>query len=421
MPKSTKTPAARNPDKPAKPHPDFPLFPHATKRWAKKVRGKLHYFGPWAEPEKALELWLAQKDDLLAGMTPTPALGKLTIRDLVNHFLTAKKRRVDTGELAGRSFFDYHATCERVIEVFGRTKPVDHLSPSDFDKLRSKLAEGRGPTTFGNDVQRVKVLFKHGFDAGLIDRPVRFGADFKKPSAKTLRKQRQAKGPRMFEAADLRRIIGAAGVPLKAMILLGINAGFGNNDIAKLPMSAVNLETGWLDFPRPKTAVHRRCWLWPETVKALRAAISERPNAKNPADAWLVFVTKYGARWSKGDSITVEKNDKDGGAYTIKGNTSNPLSHEFAKLLTTLGIKRNGLNFYALRHVFATIAGESRDQVAVNAIMGHAPASNDMASVYRERISDDRLQAVSEFVRQWLLTNGRTPDEKQPEGGWTLA
>ena len=40
--------------KPAKPSPDFPLFPHATRRWAKKVKGRMHYFGRWEDPEGAL-------------------------------------------------------------------------------------------------------------------------------------------------------------------------------------------------------------------------------------------------------------------------------------------------------------------------------------------------------------------------------
>ena len=69
-------------------------------------------------------------------------------------------------------------------------------------------------------------------------------------------------------------------------------------------------------------------------------------------------------------------------------------------MLDALGITGNR-NFYALRHTFETIGGEAKDQIAVDHIMGHA--RDDMASVYRERISDERLKAVSEHVRKWAF------------------
>ena len=65
------------------------------------------------------------------------------------------------------------------------------------------------------------------------------------------------------------------------------------------------------------------------------------------------------------------------------------------------GTAMPGRNFYALRHGLETVGGESKDQVAVDAIMGHADSS--MASVYRERISDERLRAVTDVVHRWLF------------------
>ena len=76
-------------------------------------------------------------------------------------------------------------------------------------------------------------------------------------------------------------------------------------------------------------------------------------------------------------------------------------------ILRRLKLTRPKLNFYALRHTFETIGGESRDQVAVDHIMGHA--REDMASVYRERISDDRLRAVADYVRTWLWPPAGSP------------
>jgi hypothetical protein len=257
---------AKSTSKPAKPHKDFPLFAHLTKRWAKKVRGKLHYFGPWSDAEGALQKWIDQKDDLLAGRVPRAKGDGATVRDLVNRFLTAKRHLVDTSELSPRTFADYHKSCDRIQSAFGLSRIVDDLANDDFERLRRELSKTRGPVALGNEINRIRVVFKYAYDSGLLDRPIRYGAGFKRPSKRVMRKARAASGLKMFEAAELRAMIDAAGYPLKAMFLLAINAGFGNSDCGTLPRSAVDLKTAWIDYPRPKTAVPRRCPLWPEKM-----------------------------------------------------------------------------------------------------------------------------------------------------------
>src|SRR5262249_21423919 len=115
--------------------------------------------------------------------------------------------------------------------------------------------------------------------------------------------------------------------------------------------------------------------------EAIKKALAKRPRPKDPADEHLAFIT-----WK--------------GGHFFKGDTRNPLSTVMAEALKRAGVRRPGLNFYALRHTFETVGGESRDQAAVDLIMGHC--RDDMASVYRERISDERLRAVTDTVRRWL-------------------
>jgi integrase len=373
-------------DKPHKPHADFPLFPHATGRWAKKIKGKLHYFGPWSDAAGALQRYLDQKDDLFAGRTPRTTTGGLTVRELVNRFLTAKRHLVDTHELTMRTWQDYYTVCERTLGVLGRDRLVTDLVADDFDRLRTDFAKTHGPVTLANDITRVRVLFKFAFDNSMIPQPVRFGSTFKKPSRLTLRKARQSNGERVFTADDIRRMLEVAGVQLRAMILMGINCGFGNNDCATLPMKSVDLQKGWIHCARPKTGVSRHCPLWSETVAALKEAIADRPVAKDASHEGLVFLTQRGGSWAKTAA-------------------DNPVCKETVKLLKKLGLHRPRHSFYTLRHVFETVAGDSKDQVAVDHIMGHAPSSNDMSAVYRERIRDERLKAVTDHVHQWLFGN----------------
>ena len=385
-----------NAEKPAKPYERFPLYPHASGRWAKKIRGKVHYFGPWREPDAALEKLNAQWADLKAGRTPRVQGDGPSVADVVNVFLENKENRMLGGELSPRTFFDYYSTCGRVIEQFGKTRLATDLCPDDFEALRTSLAENRGgkkrgPVSLGNEIQRVKILFKFAFDDGIggtIDKPFRFGKSFAKPPRKVMREARNAKGLRMFEADQVRLCLDNASVCLKAMILLGVQAGLGNHDVALLPISALDLDGGWLTYPRPKTAIQRRIPLWSETVDALRVVLKSRPQPKVKEDEPLLFLTRTRQRWIKPHP---------------NGVWADAVSMEMRKLLIKLKLKRPGLGFYACRHTFETIGGESRDQVAVNAIMGHAADSGDMSSLYRERISDERLKTVVDTVHRWLF------------------
>jgi Site-specific recombinase XerC len=399
-----------------KPHPDFPLFPHQSGRWAKKVRGKLHYFGKTANDPQgaaALNLWLEQKDDLLAGRKPRTTLGGLDVGALCNHFLTAKLRLLRTGEITPRTFDDYRATTDRVVADLGARRLVADLRADDFDKLRSGLARSLGPVALSNSVQRIRSVFHYAFLAELIDRPVRFGPTFKRPSKKSIRLARAERGSRLFKADELRVIMDAADTQLKAMILLAINGGLGNSDVASLPFSALDLEGGWLSFPRPKTGIDRRIPLWPDTVAAMKAAIDKRPVPKDSADHAMVFITKHGHNWGKLGKFDV---DIDFAAETLldrghkRISSNNSLSKEFRKLAKVNGVNRT---FYDLRHTFRTIADEAKDQPAADAIMGHADES--MAAVYRERISDERLRAVTDHVHDWLFGKPkRSPRQSKP-------
>jgi integrase len=335
---------------------------------------------------------------LHAGRKPRPDAGAATVKDLANEFLLAKLGLVRAGELSPRTWADYKQVCDLVVSSFGRSRLAADVGPDDFAGLRNKMAKTWGPHRLGKAIQFTRCLFKHAYEAGLIDRPSRFGPGFKRPSKKTLRLQRAKQGPKLFTAEEIRRLLDAAGVQLRAMVLLGINAGFGNSDCGNLPRSAVNLEAGWIDYPRPKTGIARRCPLWPETVQAIRDALAARPEPKKAEHAGLLFLTKHGGSWFKRGH---EKTDGTG----YEGGEESPIKNETARLLRRLGISgRKGVGFYTLRHTFRTVADEAKDQPAADHIMGHEVAH--MSSVYREGISDERLRAVAEFVRAWLFGEG---------------
>ena len=423
--------------KPTKPYKDFPLTAHPCGTWCKKIRGKLYHFGGWADPDAALRKYRHQVDAIQAGRVPDPMPGegetKINLNDLCHDFLDTKEKRVDIGKLSKRMLFDYVSCCSRVCEILGKSRIVESLTPKDFDQLFFKLAKDKdggnvSSVTLANRVRMSRVVFNFAFEQGHVPAPLKFGQNFKIPGRDELRKARTDAGKKLFEANELRDVLALldgkevtlsrvdekTGKPVvakgrrnpvfRAMTLLGINAGFGQSDCATLPLSAINLEKGWIEFPRPKTHVERRCPLWPETILALRESIAKRPLPKDEQFAGLAFLTTHGQPYVR---------------VGVKGAALDAISGEFDKVRKKLEIGGRRTAFYSLRRTFETVAGNTRDQIAVDLVMGHAAASNDMGHVYRQEVDDDRLRAVANHVRIWVWPKGTNEttdrsDKKKP-------
>ena len=82
------------PEKPSKPYHGFPLYPHASGKWAKKIRGRIHYFGRWEDP-------LAEYESMVGLGSPRDS-GPYPLSLAVQEFLDEKQSAVDNGELVER-------------------------------------------------------------------------------------------------------------------------------------------------------------------------------------------------------------------------------------------------------------------------------------------------------------------------------
>ncbi len=393
MPSSTKQPRV------AKPRPDFPLFPHASGRWAKKVKGAMLYFGSTAgdlQGDAALAAWLEEKDYcLLYGRRPAKTTGGLTVGELVDRFLNLKRLNIENKELSPLTFLAWHTVCAMVLKQFGAGRHVESLGPDDFDAFFRAQISGRAAGTRAQYITLVRGLFRFAYNEHqrLIAAPVLLGQSLCLP--RRLRSKRSlGDGMRVFKPDQIRKLLGIVRWPSRAVILLGINCGFGNNDCATLTFDKLDLENGWHNHSRPKTKIDRRCPLWPETITAIQQALKTRLEPRDEAHSNLVFLTRTGRPYCR-------FSDQAGALSGGRVEWRNALGASIRCALERLDMRQGKLSFYALRHTFETVAGDTKDQVAVDYIMGHVTPG--MGTNYRHEITDTRLRAVTDHVHDWLF------------------
>jgi hypothetical protein len=155
------------------------LTPHAGGgQRCKKIRGKIYYFGPFGDPDAALEKYLEQKAP--PARRPQAAGGRR------GPYREGGPQPVPPREVRElrrwgdypRSRRDCKDACDLIGSHLGEGRLVDDLGARDFAQLRQE-AKRWGPGRLGNVMNRMRVCFKFSTDNGLSDRPVQYGQGFR--------------------------------------------------------------------------------------------------------------------------------------------------------------------------------------------------------------------------------------------------
>ncbi len=361
---------------PEKPFPEFPLTAHKNGQWCRKIAGKVHFFGVWADPISALK---KHNDEFPYHKARVPVPGKFdgpTVKELIDSYLNHKQDEANAGIISQRWVKDLHDVCKAVVSVIDKSRPIESLGPDDFSKLRLAILKKHSPAIAKNVISRIRSVFKFAKDTRKVRHEIDFGVSFKPPAKSMIRRHRAGKPKQLWTAVDFNKLLKKATPIRKAMLLLSLNCAFNGADIAAVPIRAFDLKTGWLDFPRTKSGVERKIPLWSETVKAVRDYLIERPEPKSDADKDLLFVTRWGKQW-----------------------TTSGIGHELVKLQEIAKVESGTLLWG--RKTLQTVGESTGDIIAVRAVMGHVDDS--MSAEYRQEITDERLLRVTDTVRQWLF------------------
>ena len=129
-----------------KPYPEYPLFAHASNQWAKKIKGRMWYFGTLDDHVAALDKYNDQIHDIQAGRDPRRtkkqiSAAELSVHDMTNLYLARQEARIKTGEVGRRHFSDCFQSCKLLTDYFGKFQSASTLKSADFQAFRASFPE----------------------------------------------------------------------------------------------------------------------------------------------------------------------------------------------------------------------------------------------------------------------------------------
>ena len=278
---------------PKLPYQGFPLRPHRNGHWYKSVwnprskKTEQFYFGSWSGDPKGeraindpITGWLARQAAIKAGIdSPRVQLASndLTLGELMARFLSFKRGKVASRELSLATLDGYLKEVSAFVRFQKPSVSAGSLRPEHFSAFVKHMVEVRKLGRFARRrvITYINTFLRFGVKNGSMAMP-NTGSDWTCPATDpdSMRIARLRAGvtdysDRLVPGEEIDRLLERSQPLFRAAILLSINCGIGPADLGRLRWNMIDLDKGRLNFPRPKTGVRRRGYLWKKTRRAL--------------------------------------------------------------------------------------------------------------------------------------------------------
>ncbi len=243
-----------------------------------------------------------------------------SVGDLIGKYLEQRRLKVEAGQLALSSY----ASDKYRLDAFrdyakGRTRLAEVFSPEFLgayrDHLLKEMGKGRlSAVSVKHSLRTVKAMVLWAFDEELIPtlpRTVRKYADIRLPAPR----------PEVYTADEVKTLYTAASPRLRLYVLLGLNCGYTQSDIATLAYDMIDWESGVITRKRHKTEVESEHKLWGVTLRLLR-------EQANPKDTEFLLTSEHG------NPLVRERIDANG-----KPLKTDSIGHAFSQVKAKLGWK----------------------------------------------------------------------------------
>lgn len=315
-------------------------------------------------------------------------------------FLKLKEQNTEVGELTLGRYFAIQLHVNHFRDWLGGDTSVREIDGTTLLRYHSHLLDGVksgkwGRTNAKNYLSTVKSFIRWLWQTDKIAALPRV-IDGR---SKLLKISAAAAEITVFDKSELAMLLTNASDRTKLYILLMLNCGMTQKDIADLRQPEVDWNRGRIRRRRSKTASHKDVpivdyLLWPETFRLLR---QERADAKSER----VLVNLNGSPiWS--ESIGAERKYKK----------SDNVKNAFDRLRTSLGIKKP---LKSLKKTSATLLrGNEKYHGLEGLFLGHAPQS--MADKHYTLIPQTLLDQAIQWLAQELGINACAIAEPQTAG-----